>query len=171
MTIRAPRKLSVPYYKQKNAYYCGPAALEMVFDYFDGWRPQEKLAKDAKTNEEEGTHNSEMIRVATENNFYCYVNDNSTLFEIRHFIELGLPVIVNYIEPAQEEGHFAVVSGITRRNIILNDPWNGHNFKMMWPEFLKRWHNKKNTHKKWVMVISKKDMHFGKQYSPTGKGK
>ncbi len=154
------KKLLITFYKQKNAYYCGPAALEMVFDYFGERQPQEKLAKEAKTNKKEGTSNSEMIKVAIKHGFHCYASDNSTFFKIKHFIELGLPVIVNYIEPVENEGHYAVVSMINRRNIVLCDPWNGRNFKLAWPEFLKRWHNKKNTHKKWIMVISKKDLNI-----------
>ncbi|MCK9578942.1 MAG: C39 family peptidase [Methanoregula sp.] len=159
-------KLQVPYYKQKNWVNCGPAVLQMVFGYFQHDLSQRKIAKQAKTSAEHGTENHDMIRVALEHGFHVYVNDNSTFFEIRHFLEKGLPVIVSFIEPTDNEGHFAVVSGITLHKIILNDPWNGRNFKMLHRDFLTRWHNESNTHKEWIMVIAKSDFNLGKQYLP-----
>lgn len=166
MPLRPAKKIRLPYYAQKTDYYCGPAVLQMVLKYFNFWQPQKKIARAAGTNNDTGTDNHNMIKVATACGFYCYVNNNSTFFEIRHFLEKGLPVIVNYIEPTDNEGHFAVVSGITGRSITLNDPWNGRNFKLSQQEFLRRWHDQKNIHHEWIMVVAKEDFHLGKQYLP-----
>lgn len=162
-------KLQVPYYKQKNWINCGPAVLQMVFSYFQHDLSQRKIARQAKTTAERGTENHDMIRVALEHGFYVYVNDHSTFFEIRHFLEKGLPVIVNFIEPTDDDAHFAVVSGITLHKIILNDPWNGRNFKMFHRDFLSRWHSSNNKHKEWIMVIAESDFQLGKQYLPRPK--
>ena len=85
MFFKTSKKLDVPYYKQNNEYYCGPAVLQMVFNYFGYLKKQDVLADDANTNEEVGTTNQNMIKTATENGFYCYVNNNSTFFEVEHF--------------------------------------------------------------------------------------
>jgi len=159
-------KLDVPFHRQKTDYTCGPAALQMVFGYFKDFISQEELAQKAKTDKENGTTNQHMIETVRKNGFFCYVNDNSTLNEIKHFIELGLPVIVNYIEPSDNEGHFAVVSGCTRRNLILNDPWNGKGFVLKQSDFMERWRNQSGTHPQWIMVVSGEDFHLGKQYGP-----
>jgi len=166
MLMKVNVKLKVPYYKQENWNSCGPAALQMVFGYFKHNFSQGKIAKQAKTNAKRGTKNYDMIRVALEHGFYVYANDNSTFFEIRYFLEKGLPVIVNFIEPDGESGHFAVASGITSREIILHDPWNGKNFKIIHKEFSKRWHSGDNKFKEWIMVAAKNNFNLGKQYLP-----
>jgi len=159
-------KIDIPYHPQKMDYLCGPASLQMVFGYFKDNVSQTKIAKEALTDVEQGTDNAEMIRVATERGFYVYVNDHSTFYEIRHFLERGLPVIVNYIEPSHDDGHFAVVSGMTSRKMILHDPWNGKDFKMSYKEFTKRWYGEKNKHREWIMVVSSEDFKLGKQFMP-----
>lgn len=40
---------SVPYYSQIKNYYCGPACLEMVFDYFGNDISQYEIADAART--------------------------------------------------------------------------------------------------------------------------
>ena len=149
-------KLKIPYHRQKKNYTCGPAVLQMVFEYFKTYVPQKKLAKAAGTNKKSGTGHKAMIDLARSHGFFCYVNENSTINEIKHFIELGFPVIVNYIEPSQNEGHWAVVSGFNGREIILNDPWNGKNFHLSQRWFKNHWHNKSGNRKKSLLVLFKK---------------
>ena len=159
--------IRVPYHEQINAYTCGPASLQMVFEYFQKLESQHALAHKAQSSPEWGTDNSAMIRVATDAGFYVYVNNGSTLHEIKHFVEQGLPVIVNFIEPSDNEAHFAVVVGFNRKSLLLNDPSNGRKIRMSRKEFLDRWYSMHKIHKKWIMVLSLKDLHFGKQYAPT----
>lgn len=161
-------KLEIPFHRQKKSFTCGPASLQMVFSYFKEFRSQNALAKKVHATKENGTDHGHIIEAARKEKFYCYVNNNSTTNEIKHFIDLGLPVIVNYIEPAGNEGHYAIVSGYGRGKIIMNDPWNGKNFRLAEKEFLSRWYDymKKHKYEKWIMVISKEDFHLGKQYVP-----
>lgn len=162
-------KLRVPFHYQQTTYTCGPASLQMLFAYFKKLESQHILARQAESSPERGTDNSAMIRVATEAGFYVYVNDGSTLHEIKHFLEQGLPVIVNFIEPSDNEAHFAVVVGFNRKSLLLNDPSNGRKIRISHKEFLNRWYGMHKIHKKWIMVLSTQDMHFGRQYVPTGK--
>ena len=162
--------MRVPYHEQLNSYTCGPATLQMVMGYFGVHKNQRELAKKMKTKPWKGTDNKDLIRRATHEGFYCYVNNESTIFEIKHFLAMGLPVIVNYIEPSEDEGHYAVIVGYFFRWLILNDPWNGERFKISEKKFLARWYDSRKRYPRWIMVLSKKDMHFGKQYRPR-KGK
>ena len=148
-------KLNIPYHKQKNSYYCGPAALQMVFAYFKYRLSQQKIAREARTNARHGTKNRALIRVAVKNGFYVYAQNNSTFLKIQYFLKKGWPVIVNFIEPTDNEGHYAVVSDITPGHIVLQDPFNGKGLKIPRLEFLPRWHNKKNTQKRWLMTVAK----------------
>lgn len=161
-------KLKIPFHYQNKDYTCGPASLQMVFSFFGKYEEQGKLAKMMHTTSENGTCHSQLIDAAREEGFYCYVNNNSTIDEVKHFVSEGLPVVVHYKEPSDEEGHYAVISGYGKEFITFNDPWNGKNFRISEDNFISRWHDCLNNHAstKWVLVISKEDFHLGKQYLP-----
>lgn len=163
------KRVRTPFRYQKNVYTCGPAVLQMVFAYFRKRYSQKLLAHIARTTEEAGTDHSGMIRAATSAGFYSYVNDNSSFHEIAHFLAHGLPVIVNYIGPSDRDGHYAVIVGFNNRDVILNDPWNGKGFRISKRAFLRNWHDYKNVHKQWIMVIAKDNFAIGKQFLPATK--
>jgi len=158
--------MRVPYHQQINEYSCGPAALQMVLEYFGQEVSQKKLARAVHASRASGTSHAELLRAARRRGFFAYLNDNSTLFEIKHFLALGLPVIVNFIDAASDEGHYAVVVGYRGRWLRLNDPWNGRNFQLSDREFLNRWHDSRNQHREWIMVLAERDFRLGKQFLP-----
>ncbi len=162
-------KLTVPYHEQKTEYTCGPASLKMVFSFLGTFKTEKKIAKHASTDNETGTRHQGMIDAALHQKFYCYVNADSSVDEIRYFINLGLPVIIDYTEPSEDDGHYAVVSGYVDGIIILHDPWNGKNFKLEETELIERWHDSHSGHKscnQWMMVLSNEPFSLGKQYLP-----
>lgn len=164
-------KLKIPFFRQNDDFCCGPASLQMAFAFFKKFENQKKLERKAKTSHNGTTHKN-MINLALKGGFYCYVNENSNILEIKDIIKSGLPVIVNFIEPSENEGHYAVVSGFAKSNIVLNDPWNGRNFKMPIQDFEKRWYYifEKHKYPNWLMAISKKDFKIdtssGRKYNP-----
>lgn len=162
-------KLDIPFFKQDTDYTCGPAALQMAFLFLGTFRSEQHLAKAAGTTSEIGTTHEGMIRTALEQKFYCYVNQNSTINEVRHFIKLGFPVIIDYTEPSSDTGHYAIVSGYQDGHIILNDPWNGAGFRVSEDEFAARWYDDHNGHNpcnSWMMALSKEPFALGRQYTP-----
>ena len=159
-------KLHLPYNEQQTEYTCGPASMKMIFAYFKIFQSEKNLAKQIKTNNKIGSLHSKMIATAAKSGLYCYVNQDSTIHEIKMFIYQDLPVIVHFIEPSDNEGHYAVIIGFRNTSLILNDPWNGKNFILSMSDFTKRWHDENNIYSQWIMVLAKKDLHLGKQYSP-----
>lgn len=161
-------KFKVPFYKQDTDYTCGPASLQMVLSFFNDHKSEACIAKKAHTDKEAGTAHKWMIEVAEREGFYCYVNNNSSLEELKNFIGTGLPVIVHFTEPSGEESHYSVIKGFGKKQLILNDPWNGKDFKIKEKDFLSRWHGNvaNNNYKKWMMVISRENFNLGKQYLP-----
>jgi len=164
-------KLPIPYHKQKTDYTCGPACMQMALQYFDIKTSETGLAKMMKTNSDIGTHHDGMIRAARRHGCYCYVNENSTIHELKHFVELRLPVIINFLEPVGNEAHYSIVKGFDHRGLILNDPYNGRNFHITKRIFLWRWHNiwSKHASKHWMLVLNNQDFQLGKQYKPIKK--
>ncbi|NTU67136.1 MAG: hypothetical protein HGB08_04420 [Candidatus Moranbacteria bacterium] len=153
--MNAKIRLKIPYQKQKNAHYCGPAVLEMAFLRLGLVMPQEDIARQIGTSQERGTENENMIRFATEQGFEVTAKRGSSISDIREMLKKDLPLIVNYIEPTDEDGHYAIVSGITPHNIILHDPWHGKDFKLPHQKFLERWKDSEGKYVRWMMVIKK----------------
>lgn len=162
--------LKFPFFYQHSESTCGPASLKMVFDFFGLKFREKELARKAQTLKS-GTKHASLIETARKNGFYCYIHDKSSINHIKHFIDVGLPVIVNYIEPSGNEGHYAVVIGYGRNKIILNDPWNGKKFKMSYKDFKERWHDSHKNHSYygWLMVLSNEKFDIGRQYAPSGR--
>lgn len=63
-------KLVVPHYFQKTDYHCGPASLQMIFDYFGVYKSQGKIGKQADTEPKRGISHTNMIRIAQEAGFF-----------------------------------------------------------------------------------------------------
>lgn len=157
----------IQYIRQRTGYYCGPASLEMAFGFFRKHATQDHLARRAKTTKARGTTTKAMINVARKAGFHVYANDRSTIEELQFFLRRGFPVIIDFIEPSSDEGHYALVAGMEKGKIVLHDPWNGDKFALAIPEFERRWHDRFSDHPRWMMAVSEIDFCLGKQYHPT----
>jgi ABC-type bacteriocin/lantibiotic exporter with double-glycine peptidase domain len=162
---RKPAHLAVPFYKQDKHYTCGPASLQMTLQFFGLRISEEELARLAKTSHA-GTAHADLVCAARELGFHCYVNADAQLEEIKYFLNLGLPVVVNYVEPTDEDGHYAVAIGYTKNKIVLHDPWNGPNFTLSQEEFLRRWHDSTGSTHRWLLVLSNQGFNLGRHYAP-----
>lgn len=164
--------MKIPFYKQDTEYTCGPASLQMVLSFLGDFKSEFELARRAKTSKETGTSHGGMIETAKREGFFVYVNSDSSAEEIKYFLGLGHPVIVDFLEPSSNIGHYGVATAIKkgglffRETICLNDPWNGGDFKILLNEFEKRWRDPLTKSKCWLMVVSKEDFNLGKQYLP-----
>jgi len=160
----------IPFFKQDTVYTCGPASLQMALSALGRFRSEAHLAKRARASKKNGTTHRHMIEAVRSEGLYCYVNENSSVDEIRRFVGAGLPVIVDFIEPSDNEPHYALVVGFYSGGIVLNDPWNGEGFVMKEHNFLDRWKDASTRSMRWMMVVSREDFELGRQYKPKGNG-
>ena len=72
---------------------------------------ERQLARQAKASGREGTRHRHMISVARAAGFWVYNNVDSTLAEVKWFINHELPVIVNFFEPSDDVAHYADIHG------------------------------------------------------------
>lgn len=158
--------LSVPYFRQDTNYSCGPATIQMICAFY-GYRESERdLMRLAKTTTT-GTSHGNLISATLKFGLYVYLNTDTTLQEIKYFLDSGIPVVVNYTEPSTEDGHYAVAVGYSAKHLILHDPWNGPHFHLPWREFERRWYDH-GVHKShhWLLAVSDKPFAVGRQYAP-----
>jgi predicted double-glycine peptidase len=159
--------LSVPFHFQETGYYCGPASLEMIFDFYGPDVSQIEIAEAANTIEYEGTSLYDLVRAAHFSNlgvsigkvlpwnikgystrelgYAAFSKYDMTLEELESLVADGYPIIVCMAYSQQfSSGHFRVVVGYNETHITLHDPWfqspyEGPNLNMTYPEFLYLW--------------------------------
>jgi len=138
--------VSVPFHYQSNAYYCGPAALEMIFNYYGEDIPQIEIADVARTHPYE-TYGDELRRAAHFSNLSTSLGDEMlsnitgysnrklgyaafegydlTMDDVKDSLNNGKPLIVMmWWTASKENGHYRVVIGYNDTHIIMHDPWN-----------------------------------------------
>jgi len=161
--------IAVPFHYQDNSYYCGPAALEMAFDYYGADVPQVEIADVTRTNAS-GTFTDELRRAAHFSNLSTSLSDeipgNITGYSARQFgyaafkrqgltiehlkslIDEGDPVIVlMWWTSLKQYAHYRVVVGYNSTHVITHDSWNtdwggeygGANTSMTSETFLELW--------------------------------
>lgn len=136
----------VPFHYQNNRYYCGPAALEMIFDYYGEDVPQIEIAEVARTHPNVTRHDG-LRRAAHFSNLSTSLGDEMpnniagysacnvgyaaferwglTIEDLKTLIRKGEPLIVlMWASPSKAQGHYRVVVGYNETHITMHDPWN-----------------------------------------------
>ncbi len=158
--------LPVPFFKQDRSFTCGPTAVQMACAFWGARLSESKLVKLAHSSPF-GTSHGGLLQSVLDAGLYCYLNADTSIEEIKYLLRSGWPVIVNYTEPSTNDGHYAVAVGFSERSIILNDPWNGPNFKLPWPEFERRWYDHglhRSSH--WLLAVADQPFTLGRTYAP-----
>jgi len=153
-TEPAEAYISVPYHSQIKNYYCGPAALEMLFDFCGPDIPQLEIADVART-APDGTYTSDMIRAAHFSNLSTSVGKqmpgnvtgytarklgyaafeywDMTIDELKSLIAAGYPIIV------LTTWHYRVAVGYNSAHITFQDSYYGEMFNMTYEAFDVDW--------------------------------
>jgi hypothetical protein len=139
--------IEVPFYYQVKSYYCGPAALQMVFDFYGENISQFEIADAART-VPYITYIDEMRRAAHFSNWSTSMGNelsenitgytfrkfgyaafeqwSMTLEDLKSLIDMGFPIILlmQWIPNVPEYGHYRVAVGYNETHVFLHDPWN-----------------------------------------------
>jgi predicted double-glycine peptidase len=153
-------RLNVPFLRQQTDYTCGPTALQMVLAYFGKTVATETVCAMAGTTEKTGTRRRGMITTLQILGFQTHFHSNSSLEEVKFFLDQCAPVIVSYREFAEKESHFGVLVGYEGETLILHDPYEEKPF-MPVPEklFLEHWYGKHTKfYTRWLLAVSDKPL-------------
>jgi uncharacterized protein YvpB len=146
-----PSLIPVPFHYQAKNYYCGPAALEMVLNYYGEDISQYEIACVARTIGSPlfTTYTDELRRAAQFSNISTSMGDellsNITgytarqlgyaafeasgldLTTLRDVLDQGKPLILlMWQDSTHTYGHYRVATGYNETCVFLDDPWNTH---------------------------------------------
>ncbi len=147
--------VTVPYHPQITGYYCGPASLEMVFDFYGPDVNQREIAEVARTTGY-GTYTCDILRAAHFSNISTSIGPampgnitgyttrklgyaafeywGMTIEELKPLIDAGYPVLVCIT------GHCLVAVGYSSTRILFQDPLAGQNYSMTYRAFARVWY-------------------------------
>lgn len=125
---------------QEGDATCGPRSLKMILDFhkrkYRGKPYTEKHLVELCACGDEGTEHRDLIRGAKAVGADVFVKEHGTIDELRYFVlQERLPVLVGWWNGPErtnkevqddhdvDEGHFSVVTHVTRPLIWLADPW------------------------------------------------
>jgi len=138
--------VNLPFHYQDNQYYCGPAALQIVFDFYGENISQLEIADVART-VPNVTYDDELRRASHFSNtstsmgtevqgnitgyarrtfgYAAFEKAGLTIDDLKDLISQDYPVILlmRWI-PGETYGHFRVAVGYNQTHIFLHDPWN-----------------------------------------------
>ena len=126
----------------------------MVFGYYGLVEAEKDIIEEVPLTKERGIANEDMRRTVEKHGLYCHTEEDSSFEKILEFLNKSFPVIVNFIEPSDGDGHYAVVVGYENGELILNDPWNGEGFRMSREEFESSWRSGYEKRRRWFMAVS-----------------
>ena len=136
-----------PFQETLHAGMCGPASLKMVLEYYGVEKTEKELAELCGTDSNFGTSDEGLKRAAEGIGFTVEIKNNSTLDDIRRWLDKKVPVIVNwftrgrmdYDDSEVPDGHLSVVVGLDDEYIYLQDPEIGVLRKISRDDFMKVW--------------------------------
>lgn len=148
-------QVRVPFRRQKRDYTCGPVTVQMLLAFYGRAVSRERLIKELGTTERSGTSRRRIVDVLRDRGFAVHAHSHWTARELCRRLNEGVPVIVNYREPQDDEGHYAVAVACKNGRVVLNDPWHGPRFSLPMKEFVARWygyHRRRRT--RWAAAVS-----------------
>jgi len=181
--------IDVPFYYQEKSYYCGPAALQMVFDYYGEYVSQTEIAEVARTAPYR-TYTDELRRAAHFSNLSTSMGSEMegnitgytarklgyasfeisalTINGLKRLIAQDFPLILLMsMYPGPSFGHYRVAVGYNETHIFLLDPL--YRLQVVdYEDFLSMWDYSGH----WALFVSPwkvtidvpKDVYVGQQF-------
>ncbi len=151
-----PNLNHLPLTRQSTPYTCGVAALQSVLRYYgQEWR-EDNLARELKSNPDQGTNYHEIVRFARDRGLAVEVREHMTIDDLEGAVRAGHPVMVaiqawgdhpEAYAAEWEDGHYSIAVGFDDRNLYFMDPSTLGNYTFIpTSEFLSRWHDYYTDH-------------------------
>lgn len=132
-----------PYYKQSTSFSCWPVSVKMLLDFWEN-EPEfteARLIKDLHAIPKVGTDNHIIIDYLLKYSYKVYYSTKGSVETIQKFLDLWLPMLVNYKNLLSWNGHFAVIIWYDDKVFYLNDPVYWESYRVVKKTFMENWTN------------------------------
>ena len=147
-------KLNVPYKKQPDNYSCGAACVKMLADYYQIKNPKtKKLYSYADI--------KKMCNTTIDGTEFSGINSgfrklglkkrHAMLSDLENF-ETPIIALIPDPEIPEEEDHYIVLTGISKKGLIYHDPYYGKNKIFKIPDFFKAFPKRRP----WIWAVEKR---------------
>lgn len=129
----------IPHYYQSSDDTCGATCMRMVLESLGIKRSERELTKIMDIKNVGFAGNGQFTRIAESFRLSYIVQRHAKVQDVVRLQKEGYRIIVNFIDPEENIGHFAVVKSIDKKSIHLLDPWHGPHQKLSLAVFKKNW--------------------------------
>lgn len=147
--------MEIPFFKQETDYTCGAACVRMILASFGVRKSEKEIAKVMGSSPKVGTWNRQFPLLAEKFKFCYSVGRNSSPKDIRAMLRDGFKIVINFYDPKEEVGHYAIVKSANASKIYLIDPWHGPRESYSWKKFLPLWKGTIDPDRRWVFGMKK----------------
>jgi predicted double-glycine peptidase len=151
--------LDFPQTRQSREYTCGAAALQSILYYYGVEYREDKLVKLLKTSRIRGTNPVNIVKLCVKLGFEVEEKSQMEIEDIILCLKKGVPVLVvfqawNYSKNDKKDkkktnkyvnswvdGHYAVIIGVRKDELVFMDPAMLHRGHLKVDEFIRRWHD------------------------------
>jgi predicted double-glycine peptidase len=149
IVIPSESHINVPFYYQEKDYYCGPACLQMVFNYYGENISQQEIANVARslgdpyyetfTDELRRAGHFSNLSTSTDDElpynitgyslrklgYAAFESQGMSLEQLESYLSQGKPLILlMWYSSHHVSTHFRVAVGYNSTHVFLHDPWN-----------------------------------------------
>jgi predicted double-glycine peptidase len=147
------KALDFPVTRQAYDYSCGPSAVQAVMAYYGIDFRESQLIDTLRTDKNDGTLVRHIVNFLHSEGFSVDVKEHMNKEDLFRYIDRKIPVIVliqawgdnadfnNHYADTWKDGHFVVVTGYSRKNILFSDPCLFRTGYIPIAEFMERWHD------------------------------
>lgn len=128
-------KLSI---SKQTKGFCGPFSLKMILDYYGLEKSIDELAETIHATHDYGCDPIDIVEGAKKLGFEAFYKKNSSIEEVKKYVAVNIPVIVEWFSP-EDFGHYTPVVGFENHQILLADSLLGDVRKMDIKKFMYRW--------------------------------
>ncbi|MBI3120598.1 MAG: C39 family peptidase [Candidatus Kerfeldbacteria bacterium] len=147
--------LNVPFFSQETEFFCGPACVQMILAAFSVSAQQEELASLLHTTRD-GTLTRNIPETIKRFGLSVIVECPSTIQLLKQHLINDCVVMVNFIEPRENLGHYIIVVEASTSHLVYHDPEAGPNQQMLISEFMPRWQAESEPVKQWLLAVEKR---------------
>lgn len=123
--------------KRQTPGFCGPCSLAMVLGFYGVRSSETELARLAHASRVHGVDAQGLSRAARAKGFTLFIKSHAALTDITALLDSNIPPIVDWF--SVDDGHYSVVTRLTRTHITLADPEMGKTRRLDRNTFFRVW--------------------------------